>query len=53
MTTTEAERELILQREVPFARERVADQRVRFLMADAYDIPPDLGCFNAAYVTPR
>lgn len=34
------------------ARERVADERVRFLMADAYDIPPDLGCFNAAYVTP-
>ncbi|MGB6449144.1 MAG: class I SAM-dependent methyltransferase [Steroidobacteraceae bacterium] len=31
------------------ARERVPDERVRFLIGDAYSIPPDLGSFNAAF----
>ncbi len=31
------------------ARKRVPDKRVRFLIGDAYCIPPDLGSFNAAF----
>jgi SAM-dependent methyltransferase len=31
------------------ARERVPDERVSFLVGDAYCIPPDLGSFNAAF----
>ncbi|HEY1899439.1 MAG TPA: methyltransferase domain-containing protein [Steroidobacteraceae bacterium] len=31
------------------ARERVPDERVRFVVGDAYCIPPALGSFNAAF----